>query len=139
MKSFLKSKQAKSSKDGKMIKLGGISILPLGPNEGSGLFKNTFRFHVEIGDRLSTPWGLALIRFQKYFSIPCRNWGSALYSLGFGLNSISKILFDSMRRFRNFPIELMVFEETPNERNENGGGGNHLRKGEGVENPRKSF
>jgi len=84
MKSFLKSKQAKSSKDGEMIKLEEISISPLGPNEGSDLFKNTFRFHVG-------------------------NWGSALYSLGFGLSSISKILFDSMRRFRNFPIELMVF------------------------------
>jgi len=51
----------------------------------------------------------------------------------------SKILFDSMRRFLIFPIELLVFEKSPNERNENGGGGNHLRKGEGAENPRKSF
>jgi len=68
--------------------LWGISILPLGPNEGSGLFKNTFRFHAEIWDWLS---------IHRCFSI------------------------------------------NPNERNENGGGGNHLRKGEGAENPRKSF
>jgi len=49
MKSFLKSKQNKILKEvWEMIKLEEISILPLGPNEGSGLFKNTFRFHAEI-------------------------------------------------------------------------------------------